>query len=231
MLGPRPAAEPCSTRSEHMTVTGAERIGPRRVAAAPEPGTHPPARPGSLYAALACGHIDVGRLRDVLVCHPLAGGQPISAVDVTTWPRCDAECSLERGLYSPLAPLGRPADRRRLGVPVDRASQLRQMRPRGGSSAGMAATGPMSSWCWAPTPSCAWSAGWWPTSGWRGSARHPIGCRPTGPQRGFAPAVQVGHACRRTETLRPTSRVAHMPVLWARHASSSGQDDRRTNHQ
>jgi hypothetical protein len=29
----------------------------------------------------------------------LAGGQPIYAVDVTTWPRCDAECSPERGLY------------------------------------------------------------------------------------------------------------------------------------
>jgi hypothetical protein len=27
------------------------------------------------------------------------GGQPIYAVDVTTWPRCDAECSPERGLY------------------------------------------------------------------------------------------------------------------------------------
>ena len=29
----------------------------------------------------------------------MAGGQPIYAVDVTTWPRCDAECSPERGLY------------------------------------------------------------------------------------------------------------------------------------
>jgi DDE superfamily endonuclease len=29
----------------------------------------------------------------------LAGGQPVYAVDVTTWPRCDAECSPERGLY------------------------------------------------------------------------------------------------------------------------------------
>src|SRR4029453_16699115 len=39
------------------------------------------------------------RLRELLVCHPLAGGLPIYAVDVTTWPRCDAECSPERGLY------------------------------------------------------------------------------------------------------------------------------------
>ena len=54
---------------------------------------------GSLYAALARGRIDAERLRDLLSCHPLAGGQPIYAVDVTTWPRCDAECSPERGLY------------------------------------------------------------------------------------------------------------------------------------
>jgi hypothetical protein len=54
---------------------------------------------GSLYAALACGRIDAERLRDLLAGHPLAGGQPIYAVDVTTWPRCDAECSPERGLY------------------------------------------------------------------------------------------------------------------------------------
>jgi hypothetical protein len=54
---------------------------------------------GSLYAALARGRIDAERLRDLLAGHPLAGGQPIYAVDVTTWPRCDAECSPERGLY------------------------------------------------------------------------------------------------------------------------------------
>ena len=54
---------------------------------------------GSLYAALARGRIDAERLRDLLSCHPLAGGQPIYAVDVTTWPRCDAECSPQRGLY------------------------------------------------------------------------------------------------------------------------------------
>jgi hypothetical protein len=54
---------------------------------------------GSLYAALARGRIDAERLRDLLARHPLAGGQPIYAVDVTTWPRCDAECSPERGLY------------------------------------------------------------------------------------------------------------------------------------
>ena len=54
---------------------------------------------GSLYAALADGRIDAERLRDLLAGHPLAGGQPIYAVDVSTWPRCDAECSPERGYY------------------------------------------------------------------------------------------------------------------------------------
>jgi hypothetical protein len=54
---------------------------------------------GSLYAALACGRIDAEQLRDLLAGYPLAGGQPIYAVDVTTWPRCDAECSPARGLY------------------------------------------------------------------------------------------------------------------------------------
>jgi hypothetical protein len=54
---------------------------------------------GSTYAALARGRIDAERLRDLLAGYRLAGGQPIYAVDVTTWPRCDAECSPERGLY------------------------------------------------------------------------------------------------------------------------------------
>ena len=54
---------------------------------------------GSTYAALARGRIHTQRLWDPLAGHPLAGGQPVYAVDVTTWPRCDAECSPERGLY------------------------------------------------------------------------------------------------------------------------------------
>ena len=54
---------------------------------------------GSSYAALAHGRIDIKRLRDLLVaCLPDAD-PPVFAVDVTTWPRCDAECSPERGCY------------------------------------------------------------------------------------------------------------------------------------
>jgi hypothetical protein len=55
---------------------------------------------GSLYAALGRGRIDVEALRTLVVRHPLAGGQPpIYAVDVSVWPRCDAETSPERGFY------------------------------------------------------------------------------------------------------------------------------------
>ena len=57
---------------------------------------------GSFYAALARGRIDAEVLRDPLVCHPLAGSAattPVYAVDTSVWPRCDAECSPERGYY------------------------------------------------------------------------------------------------------------------------------------
>jgi Transposase DDE domain len=54
---------------------------------------------GSSYAALARGRIDPERLRDLLV-RVLPDADPlVFAVDVTTWPRCDAECSPERGYY------------------------------------------------------------------------------------------------------------------------------------
>jgi hypothetical protein len=54
---------------------------------------------GSVYAALARGRIDADRLRDLLVSS-LPDADPLGfAVDVTTWPRCDAECSPERGYY------------------------------------------------------------------------------------------------------------------------------------
>ena len=55
---------------------------------------------GSLYAALRRGRIDAEALRGLLARHPLASGQtPVYAVDVSVWPRCDAECSPERGFY------------------------------------------------------------------------------------------------------------------------------------
>jgi hypothetical protein len=54
---------------------------------------------GSAYAALARGRIQVERLRDLLVATLPEADPLVFAVDVTTWPRCDAECSPERGYY------------------------------------------------------------------------------------------------------------------------------------
>jgi hypothetical protein len=55
---------------------------------------------GSLYAALGRGRIDAEALRNLLARHPLAGSQTsVYAVDTSVWPRCDAECSPERGYY------------------------------------------------------------------------------------------------------------------------------------
>lgn len=51
---------------------------------------------GALYDALAAGGVDVGGMRDLLVDH-LPGDGPVTfAVDVTAWPRPDAECSPQR---------------------------------------------------------------------------------------------------------------------------------------
>jgi DDE superfamily endonuclease len=58
---------------------------------------------GSLYAALDQGRIDAEALRRLLARSPFAGGRrdkhPVYAVDVSVWPRCDAEASPERGFY------------------------------------------------------------------------------------------------------------------------------------
>jgi hypothetical protein len=54
---------------------------------------------GSAYDALASGRIDTERLRDLLVSNLPDADPLVFAVDVTTWPRCDAECSPERGYY------------------------------------------------------------------------------------------------------------------------------------
>lgn len=54
----------------------------------------------SLYAALDRGRIDAESLRGLLSRHPLAGGEPpVYAVDMSVWPRSDAETSPERGYY------------------------------------------------------------------------------------------------------------------------------------
>jgi hypothetical protein len=67
---------------------------------------------------LACGRIDTERLRHLLVgCLPPA--DPLGfAVDVTAWPRCDAEAHPLVACPSTLPALRRSADPRRLAIPV-----------------------------------------------------------------------------------------------------------------
>ena len=54
---------------------------------------------GSLYKALARGRVDEEQVRDLLVAHRPAHWPLVFAVDASTWPRCDAETSPERGFY------------------------------------------------------------------------------------------------------------------------------------
>jgi hypothetical protein len=71
---------------------------------------------GSVYAALARGRIDTERLRGLLVSTLPPADPLVFAVDVTTWPRCDAECSPSAATTT-IHPGTRPADHRRLGLP------------------------------------------------------------------------------------------------------------------
>jgi hypothetical protein len=101
--GFRAGLHACCTRRSDALVDLADALlsAPGPVASLPQLSLEPAHRRGwgSLYAALACGRIDAGRLRDLLAgCLPPADPL-VFAVDVTTWPRCDAECSPERGLY------------------------------------------------------------------------------------------------------------------------------------
>ena len=54
---------------------------------------------GSVYKALARGSVDEQRLRRLLVAARPAGWPAVFAVDASTWDRCDAETSPERGFY------------------------------------------------------------------------------------------------------------------------------------
>jgi hypothetical protein len=54
---------------------------------------------GSLYKALAEGDVDDGRLRELLVERRPKDWPLVFAVDASTWARCDAECSPERGFH------------------------------------------------------------------------------------------------------------------------------------
>lgn len=71
------------------------------VASLPHLSLQPPHRRGwgSLYDALATGRLDVDALRATLAQPPAPDHQPVYAIDLSVWPRCDAEASPERGFY------------------------------------------------------------------------------------------------------------------------------------
>ncbi len=54
---------------------------------------------GSLYKALAGGEVDEGQLRRLLIDHRPQEWPDVFAIDASTWARCDAETSLERGFH------------------------------------------------------------------------------------------------------------------------------------
>jgi hypothetical protein len=54
---------------------------------------------GSLYKALARGQVDAEAMRELLVRHRPRKWPLVFAVDASTWARCDAETSPERGFY------------------------------------------------------------------------------------------------------------------------------------
>ena len=55
---------------------------------------------GSLYAALRRGQVDGDAVRARLLAQPRFPGPPVFAVDVSVWPRRDAETSPERDLWT-----------------------------------------------------------------------------------------------------------------------------------
>ena len=54
---------------------------------------------GSLYKSLSTGRVDESALRRLLVAHAPGDWPLVFAVDASTWARCDAECSPERGFH------------------------------------------------------------------------------------------------------------------------------------
>ena len=82
-------------------LTDAALCGPASVGSVPSLSLEPVFRRshGSLYKALAAGRIDAEALRGALVTHRPAGWPLVFAIDASTWDRCDAETSPERGFY------------------------------------------------------------------------------------------------------------------------------------
>jgi DDE superfamily endonuclease len=54
---------------------------------------------GSLYDAITEGRLDMAALQALLTQHTARDAQRVYAVDLSVWPRCDAETSPDRGFY------------------------------------------------------------------------------------------------------------------------------------
>lgn len=82
-------------------LTDAMLCSPAPVASVPALSLEPAFRRshGSLYKALARGEVDTEAMRDLLVTHRPRDWPPVFAVDASTWVRCDAQTSPERGFY------------------------------------------------------------------------------------------------------------------------------------
>jgi len=74
---------------------------PHRVDSVPALSLEPEFRRGhgSLYKALAWGEVDETQLRRLLIDHRPKGWPNVFALDASTWARCDAETSPERGFH------------------------------------------------------------------------------------------------------------------------------------
>ena len=86
----------------------------------------------SLYAALSMGRTHKAGVQELLSRHSLEGAElgcpPIYAVDVSVWPRCDAEASPGRGYYY-------HPSRHSAGQPIVACSGLTNSWPSSASSA------------------------------------------------------------------------------------------------
>src|SRR5215211_8586141 len=93
-------------RSPRRRALRARRCPPYRRGGAlpgpPEPLTFPPPRVGQPLRGAAAGTARRGGPAEAArppSARRLRGESPVYAVDVSVWPRCDAECSPERGYY------------------------------------------------------------------------------------------------------------------------------------
>jgi len=90
-------------RADALCELGDALLTAEAVASLPYLSLQPPHRRGwgRVYDALAEGRLDVDALRVTLAQAPVTACHPVSAVDLSVWPRGDAEASPERGFYSP----------------------------------------------------------------------------------------------------------------------------------